>query len=74
MEVMEHISVGGIRFCRKGLIEKWPPRDAECMGYDLIHSDALRDVGYRVGYLQHVRMEHLGEGKTELWRQPVSAS
>lgn len=67
-EVMEHVSVGGLRFCRKGPLNEWPLADGS--GYDMEQAQALRKAGYRVGYMKHVRALHLGEGKTELWAAP----
>jgi len=66
LSVMEHVSVGGLRFCRKGLLEEWPDYSGQG-GYDGVHSLALRKAGYRVGYLQHARAVHLGEGKSTVW-------
>lgn len=66
MDVAEHVSVGGIRVCRQMFIKDWPPMTG--VGYDLEHADMLRGLGYRVGYLQHHRMIHHGEGKSQLWK------
>ena len=65
LTVMEHHSVGGLRFCRKGALTEWPEQDGP--GYDQAHCQALRKEGYRSGYSQHARATHLGEGKTEVW-------
>lgn len=71
LEVMEHYSVGGIRICRKGaMLKGWPQQSG--LGYDAEHCDALRASGWRVGYSQHSRMFHLGEGKSEVWSQSSS--
>jgi len=59
-EVFEHVSVGGIRFCRPGCLEEWPPQTRK--GYDTEHCEALRKAGYRVGYFKNLWMSHLGEG------------
>lgn len=65
MQVMEHHSVGGIRFIRKGcLTHGWPEQTK--ISYDSEHCQAVRNSGYRVGYFQHVRMNHWGEGETTL--------
>lgn len=69
LQVMEHVSVGGLRFCRKGVIERWPPRDPDAAGYDMIQADYLRSLDWRVGYLQHVRAIHYGEGHSDLQDQ-----
>ena len=65
-KTIEHVSVGGIRFCRKGLLPTWPPM-GDGPGYDRIHADALRELGYRVGYFKHLTMTHLGEGRSTVW-------
>lgn len=69
LEVMEHVSVGGLRFCRRGVMEAWPQRDPDAAGYDLIQADTLRGLDWKVGYLQHVRYTHLGEGHSDLQDQ-----
>jgi GT2 family glycosyltransferase len=67
LSVTEHISVGGLRFMRRGAMKKgWPEMTG--LGYDAEHCWAMRMSGYRCGYLQHCRMTHHGEGKTELWK------
>lgn len=60
-DVMEHVSVGGLRFCRKGILHKWPEFTGP--GYDREHCEAIREAGYRVGYMRDVKANHLGEGK-----------
>ncbi len=67
MEVMEHISVGNIRLCRKNVIRvnDWPPMPTG-YHYDHTHCEAIRKAGYRSGYFKEIRMIHLGEGKTSL--------
>lgn len=64
-DVMEHVSVGGIRFCRKGCLEEWPPFVGP--GYDREQCDALRAAGFRVGYFKNLTMLHLGEGYSQTW-------
>lgn len=65
LEVTEHYSVGGIRVCSKGSMDRgWPEQTRS--GYDEEHSCVLRTCGKRVGYSQHARMEHLGEGESTL--------
>lgn len=66
LDVTEHVSVGGLRFVRRGAMPYWPT--TQCVGYDRVQADALRNMKWRVGYCQHVRALHLGEGKSELWR------
>lgn len=62
--VEEHVSVGGIRVCRKGLLKDWP----ELVGnaYDMAQCEAVRASGKRVGYFKNLKMIHLGEGRTTL--------
>lgn len=64
-DIMEHVSVGGIRFCRKGIIKQWPSQSQN--GYDGQHGEAMRLAGYRVGYLKHLTMTHLGKGRSTVW-------
>ena len=64
-EVMEHVSVGGIRFCRKGIVKEWPPQTGK--GYDREHCEAIRAAGYKVGYFKNLKMNHLGEGYSTVW-------
>lgn len=66
-EVLEHVSVGVLRFCRKGALEDWPAANGG-PGYDMQQSEALRRAGWHVGLMRRVKAEHLGEGKSELWR------
>jgi hypothetical protein len=66
LSVSEHVSVGGIRIIRKGaLIKGWPPQTEK--GYDREHGEAMRVGGYRVGYSQHFRAIHHGEGISTLY-------
>lgn len=63
-DVLEHVSVGGIRFCRKMPFSIWPP--VTRAGYDAEHCQAIREAGYRVGYFRNLKMNHLGEGHSTL--------
>lgn len=63
--VMEHHSVGGIRICRKGVVEKWP--SIEDKTYDAQHCEEIRKLGFRVGYFRNITMNHLGEGYSQAW-------
>lgn len=67
-EVMEHNSVGIIRFCQKGM--PFPP--SERLGYDRTHADAIRAIGMKVGLLKNFKVLHLGEGieKSTIWNKP----
>jgi hypothetical protein len=67
--VMEHYSVGGIRFCRAGAMRDWPEQRGS--GYDGSQCEWLRSAGWRVGYLRSAcDMLHLGEGRdlSTIWR------
>ncbi len=59
-EVAEHVSVGGIRLCRKGAMTDWPPMDAGSKAYDGIHCARLRELGWRSGYFRTLRQLHIG--------------
>lgn len=65
-DILEHVSVGGVRFCRKMPFTHWPDMPAHYRGYDAQHSQAIRDAGFRVGYFRNLKMTHLGEGQTTL--------
>jgi len=64
-DVFEHTSVGGIRFCRKGIVKEWPPQIG--LGYDIEHGEAVRNAGKRSGYMENVKMNHICEGYSGLW-------
>lgn len=66
-QVLEHVSVGGIRMCRKGHIVHWP--EADSPGYDRTQADEIRRRGRKVGFFKEFSMLHLGEGKSEIWKQ-----
>lgn len=71
LDVMEHYSVGGLRVMRRGcMVKGWPNQSG--VGYDTEHCEALRNSGYRVGYSQHFRAIHHGEGHSDLWTQTTS--
>ena len=63
-DVAEHVSVGGIRFMRKGAQAEWPPQEGNW--YDRTQADWLRAHGWRVGLLRNIRTLHLGEGYSTL--------
>lgn len=67
-EVMEHVSIGGIRFCRKGCLKGWPQITKDYPGYDGKQGEALRKAGWRVGYMRNLNFEHLGAGQSTVWR------
>lgn len=68
-EVIEHVSVGGIRFMRKGAMKEWPPIEPGSAHYDRIQCDYLRSIGYRCGYFLDIGMNHIGENYTTLSRK-----
>lgn len=65
-EVFEHHSVGGIRFCRKGVVGQWP-KMGDSPGYDGLHCSVIREAGYRVGYFTNVLAIHCGKDLSETW-------
>jgi hypothetical protein len=75
-EVMEHVNVGGVRICRTGCLEEWPEMHRKLWSYDAQHAEALREAGYRVGYLKmksgqfYPAMNHLGRGYSSIWPDP----
>jgi len=64
-DVQEEHNVGGIRFCRKGLITDWPEQTRR--GYDAEHCAAYQAKGYKVGYMKHLWAIHPGK-KSETWK------
>ena len=77
-EVMEHVSVGGIRICRTGAVPlaEWPEMHPKLWSYDAQQGTAFRDAGYRVGYLKrkpgqdYPAMNHLGRHFSLIWPKP----
>lgn len=66
-DVLEHVSVGGIRVMRAGIVnEDMPPMNGP--GYDAIQADWLRSKGYRVGYFRNITMCHIGKGYSTVWK------
>lgn len=66
-EVMEHVSIGGIRFVRRGCMKEWPPMVEWNHGYDGVQAEALRERGWRVGFVRDIKFEHLGVGESTVW-------
>lgn len=62
--VLEHVSVGGLRFIRKGAIQGWP--DQKGSSYDTEQCESIRKDGLRVGYFKNLKAVHHGEGKSSL--------
>lgn len=67
--VMEHTDVGGLRFIRKGSVKHWPEQHR--IGYDKEHCQAMRDNGFKVGYMKRLHAVHHGEGKSTLCSSTV---
>jgi hypothetical protein len=67
-DVMEHVSVGGIRVMQAGAMKEWPEMEPGISGYDRVQADYLRAQGLRVGYLKRFLMNHIGEGHSTVWR------
>jgi hypothetical protein len=65
-EVLEHVSVGGIRFMRKGAMKEWPPMKPGVPYYDSIQCQYLRNNGFRSGYFRDIRMNHLGRNYSSI--------
>lgn len=65
-EVQEHVSVGGIRFCRHTGVELTPNSGP---GYDRTQCELLRAASWRVGYFRKLFMNHVGEGFSTVWNQ-----
>lgn len=61
-EVFETHGAGGIRFIRKGAVERWPPIGNE--GYDAPHCREFHRRGWKVGYFKNLSGLHLGWGHT----------
>lgn len=72
VDVEEHVSVGGLRVCRKGVLQRWPKMTGP--GYDREYADACRAIGWRVGYYQKLFATHLGEHKSDLWAKKALTS
>lgn len=62
-DILEHVDVGNVRFCRKIELD-WPPLKGT--SYDRAHCEAIRARGSKVGYFKNHFFTHLGEGKTTL--------
>lgn len=54
---------GGVRFIRKGVVERWAPMDGK-EGYDAPHCREFHRKGFRVGYFRNLKGLHLGWGYT----------
>lgn len=67
-EYLEHYSVGGIRIIRTGSIDKWPTMRVDNPQYDDLHCAAIRDAGFRAGYLRRHHCVHLGADRSSIRR------
>lgn len=67
--VMEHVSVGGIRFCRTGYPKAWPPLKGKA--YDGPHAEAIRRDNMRVGFFRYINHHHLGKGLSTVYEPPT---
>jgi hypothetical protein len=65
-DVMEHVSVGGVRLVRSRIHADWPEMN-EHNGYDFIQCSYLRSKGFRCGYLKNFVMNHIGELHSTVW-------
>ncbi len=63
--VMEHVSVGGIRFRRKIPDFEWPDQLAKT--YDSQEAEGFRKLGLRSGFLRNIRYNHLGRNYSTVW-------
>jgi len=68
-DLFEAGSIGGIRFCRKGILKEWPKQTR--VGYDVEQGQAIRDAGYKNGYLKELRMIHIGSRNSSIWNRQV---
>lgn len=66
-EVMEHHSVGGVRFCRKHVVTNWIPMQPGFPGYDAIQCEQIRQENRRSGFFKNHSALHLGEGFSSVW-------
>jgi hypothetical protein len=67
-DVIESHAVGGVRFCRKGIIEEWPdinPKNP--YQYDSQHGPAVAEAGYISAYTKAYSMMHIGSTYSMTW-------
>ena len=68
-DLIESHAVGGVRFCRKGVVTDWPPHDPNNpYQYDSIHGPAVKKAGYISAYAKALQMNHIGAGYSITWR------
>jgi hypothetical protein len=68
-DLIESHAVGGVRFCRKGVVTDWPPHDPENpYQYDSIHGPAVKKAGYVSAYAKALQMNHIGAGYSITWK------
>ncbi len=73
-DVMEHHSVGGVRFCRKNHLSKWPDMEPDYPGFDRAHCAAIRAEGKRCGFFRSFSALHLGENFSTVWTANMAVS
>jgi hypothetical protein len=67
-DLIESHAVGGIRFCRKGIIKEWPaPSEENPYQYDSIHGPAVQAAGYVSAYTKAYSMMHIGSTYSLTW-------
>ena len=68
-DLIESHAVGGVRFCRRGVVTDWPPHDPDNpYQYDSIHGPAVKKAGYVSAYAKALQMNHIGAGYSITWR------
>ena len=68
-DLIESHAVGGVRFCRKGVVTDWPAHDPDNpYQYDSIHGPAVKKAGYVSAYTKALQMNHIGAGYSITWR------
>jgi len=67
-DLIESHAVGGVRFCRKGVITEWPDHDPKNpYQYDSIHGPAVQAAGYISAYTKAYAMMHIGASYSITW-------
>jgi hypothetical protein len=67
-DLIESHAVGGIRFCRKGIVEEWPDISPDNpYQYDSQHGPAVSKAGYVSAYTKAYGMIHVGATYSITW-------
>jgi hypothetical protein len=67
-DLIESHAVGGIRFCRKGILDEWPdPTEGNPYQYDSVHGPAVQRAGYISAYTKAYEMIHVGATYSMTW-------